>query len=274
VELEPVNGAIVNEWDLRQILDVDRHNLHGSDYDWLHINSVWYSVTDDCLVISGRNQGVFKVTRYNELIWILAPHQGWGQSGTDGNGINTTDYLLTAEKVDGTPFPENLQSGEIYDDDFSWPWGQHAAMYLPNGNLFLFDNGLKRNFSNTNRYSRGVEYQIDEGEFTVTQVWEYGKKRGREFYSAILSDVDLMRETGNRLFTAGLVSSIPGYSLIVEVSYPEAEVVFEAKLTFKNLLVNGSGWGAYDINYRAERMPVYPALKSSYPVTSPFSWLF
>ncbi|MDI8107056.1 SDR family NAD(P)-dependent oxidoreductase, partial [Salmonella enterica subsp. enterica serovar Anatum] len=34
------------------------------------------------------------------------------------------------------------------------------------------------------KYSRGVEYQIDEKNMTVSQMWEYGKERGFDWYSA------------------------------------------------------------------------------------------
>ena len=37
------------------------------------------------------------------------------------------------------------------------------------------------------KYSRFVEYKIDEKKGTVQQVWEYGKERGYDFYSPITS---------------------------------------------------------------------------------------
>ena len=135
-------------------------------------------------------------------------------------------------------------------------------MLLPNGNLFVFDNGLKRTFSAEGEpFSRGVEYAIDEEALTTTQVWQYGKERGEAFHSAIISDVDYLPETENRLITPGIVwSSDPYYALITEVTYPAAEVVFEAKLTFKNLLSTSDelDWGQFDIAYRSERLPLYP----------------
>lgn len=257
VEMDRNTGSVIKEWDLRSVMDVDRFVYYEDSVDWLHINSVWYSPEDNSLVISGRNQGMIKLNYENEPVWILAPHKGWGQAGKNGDGFPTSEYLLTAVNAQGLPYPDSVQSGAFDADEFSWVWGQHAAMYLPNGNLFIFDNGLNRNFSNRNRYSRGVEYEVNEQEMTIKQTWSYGKDRGREFFSGIISDVDYLPETGNRLLTAGIVSAIPAYSTIVEVTHPENTVVFEARLTFKNMLVQGSGWGAYDFIYRAERVKIY-----------------
>jgi arylsulfate sulfotransferase len=258
VEMDRHTGAIIKEWDLRSVMDVDRYTYAEDSVDWLHINSVWYSPEDQSLVISGRNQGVIKVNYENNPVWILAPHKGWGQSGQNGDGSPTSEYLLTALNSQGLPYPDSVQSGECDAEAFSWIWGQHAAMYLPDGNLFIFDNGLYRNFSNRDKFSRGVEYKVNEDEMTIQQAWSYGKQRGRELYSGIISDVDLLPKTGNRLLTAGIISGNPTHSTIVEVTHPEKRVVFEARLTFKNMLVHGSGWGAFDINYRAERVRMYP----------------
>ncbi|HIF06134.1 MAG TPA: hypothetical protein EYQ64_04070, partial [Gemmatimonadetes bacterium] len=100
IELDRNSGAIVREWDLRRVLDVSRRDFRGDDTNWLHNNGIWYDSEDDALIVSGRQQGaVVKVSRDNELVWILAPHRGWGPAGINGNGPNTSEFLLTA--VDG-----------------------------------------------------------------------------------------------------------------------------------------------------------------------------
>lgn len=258
VEIDRQSGSVIHTWDLREVLDMDRIDLVEDSWDWLHINSLWYSEEDSCLLISGRNQCILKVTYENELVWILAPHMGWGQAGKNGDGLQTSEYLLTAVDASGNPYPDSIQTGEYDAEDFSWVWGQHAAMYLPGGNLFTFDNGYLRNFSNANRYSRGVEYEIDEENMTIKQVWQYGKERGREFFSSIISDVDFLPETETRLLTSGIIGGTPHYTTIVEVTYPAKEVVFEARLSYKDMLVEGTGWGGFDWTYRAERMTIYP----------------
>lgn len=260
IEVDRSSGAIVNEWDLRQVLDVYRRDYVDDDVDWLHMNGVWYSAVDDALIISGRNQATVKVTRDNELVWILAPHKGWGKAGPDADGHETSGFLLTAVDSDGNPYPDQVQQGDEGASDFDWPWGQHAPMILPNGNLFLFDNGLTRNFSPDGpTYSRGVEYVIDESQMTVSQVWQYGEERGPEFYSVIISDVDLLPATGNRLIMPGIVFGADPRALVTEVTYPGKQVVFEALIHFKNLLSIGSfSWGNFDLVYRSERLPLYP----------------
>ncbi len=261
IEVDRETGTIVREWDFREVLDVDRQTFDDDEEDWLHMNAIFYDARDDTLIISGRVQGLAKVTMDNELVWILATHRGWNENG---NGEDTSKYLLTAVDADGEPYPEAVQQGEEDTENFSWVWGQHAPLILPNGNLFVFDNGENRNFSGNGdftqdspSFSRGVEYAIDAEAMTVEQVWQYGKERGEAFYSPIISDVDYLPQTGNRLIMPGIINTFspPSYALMTEVTY-DKEVVFEARLEFKNLLEGESIFG--DSIYRAERLPLYP----------------
>ena len=257
IELERESGDIVREWDFREVLDIERQSFDDDERDWLHVNALWYDRRDDTLILSGRVQGLAKVTMDNELVWILAPHKGWGQNG---NGEATSEYLLTAIDADGEPYPEAIQQGEENAAAFGWTWGQHAPLILPNGNLFVFDNGDNRNFSQDGpQYSRGVEYAVDEASMTVEQVWQYGKERGDTFYSPIISYVDYLPQTLNRLIVPGIINNFgepPAYARVAEVSYPGKEVVFEAKINFKNRFEGESVFG--DSVYRSERLPLYP----------------
>ena len=258
IEVDP-SGTIVTEWDMAELLDVNRTDLTDGGVDWFHMNAIWYSENDTSLIISGRNQGVVKVNWDNELQWILAPHKGWGKAGRFEKTTETSPFLLTAVDDNGNPYSEAIQLGTEESNAFSWTWGQHAPLILPNGNIFIFDNGFNRNFGSAPNYSMGTEYEIDEVNMTVSQVWSYGKERGEELFSSIISDVDYLPETGNRLFMPGVmrIGSGDSYSKIVELSYPGKEVVFESTLYFKNQLVNGQGWGNLDITYRAGRIPLY-----------------
>jgi len=258
VEVYRDTGGVVRIWDLRQVLDVDRYDLIRNRHDWLHVNSVWYDERNGGLLISARHQGVFKVSANNELLWILAPHRGWGKSGPAGNGFETADYLLTAIDTEGRPFPEAVQQGTAAPeaiDQFRWPWGQHAAMLLPNGRLLLYDNGWHRGFDYDQAdFNRIVEYEIDEEAHTVRQVWQYGEERGAELYSSNISDVDYLPQTGNRLLISGNIEAPRRSAKIVEVSYPGRQVVFEATVLFRNRFAIGSGWEAADMIYRGERV--------------------
>ncbi|MEM1096349.1 MAG: aryl-sulfate sulfotransferase [Bacteroidota bacterium] len=265
IELDRATGAIVHEWDMRPILDMDRFDLLENEVDWFHMNAIWYDERDDTLILSGRNQGLVKVNRNNELVWILAPHQGWGAAGLNGEGHDTRDFLLTAVDASGTPYPDDVQQGTRAASDFDWVWGQHAPMILPNGNLFVFDNGTNRHFgAAASPWSRGVEYRIDEAAGTVQQVWAYGEARGSAYFSPIISDVDVLPQTGNRLIMPGFIQDGgTSYAHVTEVTYPEAQVVFDARINFTNLNNTGQGWGQVDIVYRAERMHLYPEHASS-----------
>jgi len=260
IEIDRLSGAIVTEWDLRQLLDVARNEPMNSDGDWFHLNSFWYSPQDDCLVVSGRHQGVIKVTRDNRLKWILAGHVDWGKSGYDGSGPETAPFLLTAVDPDGRPYDSLIQDGLVSGADFDWAWGQHFPVILSDGNIFVFDNGARRNFSARGPfYSRAVEYQINETEMTVRQVWEYGKDRGQDTFSLVISNVDNLPLTQNRLFVPGIVEIPPAYyAKVIEVTYPGKTVVFEATISFKNLLADSLDNGPYDTIYRAHRLSLYP----------------
>ncbi len=259
IELERATGKIVREWDMRKILDVYRRSLVDDAFDWFHINAIWYDETDDTLIVSGRNQGVVKVTQDNQLVWILAPHRGWGKAGIGADKYSTADYLFTAVDARGTPYPESIQQGEESPAEFDWTWGQHAPMTLPNGHLLVFDNGFNRHFAPNSKesYSRGVEYAVDETAMTVQQIWEYGAERGNEYFSPIISDVDYLPTTGNRLIMPGIarVGDNPS-AYVTEVGYPEGNAVFDAAIRFKGVFKTDKFFG--EIVYRSERLSIYP----------------
>lgn len=249
-------------WDLAEVLDIDRA-VFQEDYsldfaaDWFHLNSI--ATTDDGSVIaSGRNQGIVKVDSENNPQWILAPHVAWGKSGRSGNGPETKEYLLTALDKDGKPFPASIQQGRQPATDFEWSTGQHSLNWLGNGRLLIFDNGLARNLSNKPTYSRAVEYQIDEENRTIQQVWQYGKERGLDMYSPITSDVDILPRTGNRLITAGniRVNQPAPHAKLIELA--DDEVVFECRVLFKDAKGTGEkSWAQFDLVFKGERYSLY-----------------
>ncbi|MBT3964083.1 MAG: aryl-sulfate sulfotransferase [Flavobacteriales bacterium] len=263
IEVDRVTGAVVHEYDMRAIQDVDRYDLSNNAVDWFHMNAVWYDEVDDAILVSGRNQSVVKIDRESgDLIWIMAPHKGWGMAGRDGTGFETSDYLLTAVDASGNALDTSFQNGNAVNSDFDWPWGQHAPMRLPNGNIAMFDNGYNRAFGNAAPYSRGVEYKVNDGNKTIQQVWEWGSDRGTDFYSIIISDIDYLPETQNRLITSGFVNGGTGFiGKVVEVPEGSDLPVFEATLEFTNTFGTGEfGWGQIDILYRSERLEIKPTM--------------
>lgn len=248
---------IIKEWDLAKHMDVSRDDVNFlRPGDWLHMNALAYDEKGNSMVISGKNQGLINISMDDELKWIMAPKKNWGKSGRKGNGLDTRPFLLTAVDSEDKAYSNAVQKGNESHPDFDFPWGQHAPKFLPNGNLIVFDNGSHRNYNDENNYSRAVEYKIDEDNKTVKQVWQYGKERGNEMFSAIVSDVDYLPETKNILVTSGHITPQNNHSgKIIEVDKGTGNEVFEATLFYKS--VRGervSGWGQMDILYRSQRM--------------------
>lgn len=239
VEIERDTGNIVKRIDLKEILPMDEgKNLMATDYDWFHNNSVWYDSNTNSITLSGRHQDAVVNIDYNslEINWIVGSHDGWSEE--------YQKYFL-----------------DPIGDDFEWQWAQHAAMILPNGDLFVFDNGNNRSKTEkdsvkaSDNYSRGVIYHINTIDKTIEQVWEYGKDRGSEFYSPYISDVDYLEEDHYLIHSGGIntVDGEPGNepaglenvdsmnSITTEVK--NDEVIFEMNLP-TNL-------------YRAEKMDLY-----------------
>lgn len=262
IELDRQSGAIINVWDLRQILDIDRFDLVWNSRDWLHVNSLHYVESDGSIVVSARHQGIFKVSADNNLVWILAPKKGWGTAGLDTIGKPTSNFLLTAINEEDQAYVAAVQQGEERAADFDWPWAQHAAVVTPEGNIACFDNGFNRFFRTNSSafYSRGVEYAINEETYTVQQVWEYKATELGSFYSRTLGDADFLPSTKNRLICSGNIHfNERRYATILEIGLPQADIVYEARIHFANLYGSGSdSWGQSDMIYRCERLPIYP----------------
>ena len=250
-------NKVIKEWDLAKHLDVNRDDLSFfRDGDWLHMNALDFDPKDSTIIVSGRNQGLIKVSWDDRLKWIMSPKQNWGKSGRESKGYETKSYLLTALNKDGKPYNSDVQAGKASANDFDFPWGPHAPQLLPNGNIIVFDNGPFRNYNNEDNYSRAVEYKINEDNKTFEQVWEYGKARGTKLFSSIVSDVDYLPNTKNILVTSGYLHPTSNHSAkVVEVNPTTNKEVFEATIFFKDTNKGGEpGWGQADILYRSERM--------------------
>jgi arylsulfate sulfotransferase len=250
IEIDRTAGDIVREWDLNQSLDHTRRTWTTNDVDWMHANGLAYDPTDDDIIVTGRVQGTVKLTNDNEVVWILAPHRGWA---TAGDGTDLSTKLLQPLDAAGQPITDPaVLDGTANHPDFEWAWYQHAPELLPDGTLMVFDNGDNRNYTGQPAYSRAVIYRIDAGAMTVQQVWEYGKERGSETFSRIVSDVDYHAAEDNVMFMPGAAGSgADAYGKVVEVDKTTAEVLFEATIT--------APIAAFGITFhRVERLSLYP----------------
>ena len=251
LELDRASGSIINTWDLKQSLDEYRQTLFGySSYDWVHVNGVIYDATDNTIIVSGRVQCVVKLTTDNQIKWIMGPHRGWGQNR---RGQDLNQYLLTPLDSKGNAITDTMVvNGYTNSTDFEWNWYQHSPILLPNDDLMVFDNGQFRNYvtSAPSGYSRAVEFKIDTVNRTVQQVWAYGKERGLQTFSIIISSVQYLPTTNHILFS-------PGYNVpnstglggkMVEVDYATKKVVFQQSVSS----ANNFAW------HRAKRFSLYP----------------
>lgn len=239
VEIDRESGAVVKSFDLKDILNMeDGKSENWTSYDWFHNNSVWYDKNTNSITLSGRHQDAVINIDYEtgKLNWIIGDPTNWSE-----------EY----QKYFFTPV----------GDDFEWQWSQHAAMIMPEGYVFILDNGNNKSKNEEDyvkaedSYTRGVMYKIDTENMTIKQVWEYGKERGSEYYSPYISDVDYIEKdhyivhSGGISYKDGKVLNVPAgiggadtlRSITTELL--NDEVIFELVLPTNN--------------YRVEKMSLY-----------------
>ena len=160
-------GNILWSWNAFDYLDTDMIGYEAFNpywvtrgfpdtWDWSHGNGVAYDPRDDSVVASFKLlDAIIKIDRESkEIKWIFGDHVGWEGA--------LRDKLLTP-----------------VGDDFRWPWHQHNPRWTHAGTLLVFNNNRAQAkpfdgrphvpFEDTHSYS--VEYEIDEAEGTVRQVW-------------------------------------------------------------------------------------------------------
>ena len=257
LELDTETGAVREEWDLAEVFDptrttfVDPEEWAPGAGDWLHDNGLAYSAVDETIVVSGRHQGVAKIRRDGNLVWLLAPHKGWNEP--------QSEKLLTAVNAEGTPYDDSVQqgdaaAGEAGATEFDWPFGQHSPALLPNGDLLLFDNGVSRHFGSPYAsFSRAVIYRIDEAAMTVRQMGQFALTKRESSY--FVSNTYQLPEKGNIFLHPGGSSTNP--AVVKELATHVAEdgtvsfdtLVFDAALDLS--WADPNLWYAY--SYRGHR---------------------
>lgn len=195
IEIDRVTGKIIKEWDIGDILDINRlYQGMGKGIDWFHMNSFIYDEKDNSLIISGNNQGVIKIDyETGELKWIMAYHKEWGRAGRNGNGQDLNKYLLYATDKEGNRYSLDIQRGEKKIEKFKFPVGQHDLSFVGENQILMFDNRRltapvlnKQNIG----YSRAVVYEIDEKNMNVKEIWSFGEEIGETMYSETVSSVE------------------------------------------------------------------------------------
>lgn len=254
IEVNRETGDIVTEWDLKKSMDPNRNallsiqDMDDFQHNWTHSNAVAYSQDDDCILVSNRYQGLVKLTRANQLVWFLTPHRG---------AEKNRNSLLTPLDTNGASITDKeVLDGKTYHEDFDWVWGAHCPVILDNGHILIFDNGYHRRHEEIDLhsqvgYSRAVEFEINEKNKTVRQIWEYGhKEQGRRCYSVALSSVQYLPQTNHILFGPGVgTPNVNGAGgKIIEIDYKTKEVVYEVHISRPDYLVF----------HRVNRISLYP----------------
>ena len=198
----------------------------GPGRNWAHVNSIAYDAKDDSIILSSRHQGVVKIGRDKQVKWILAPSKGWEKP--------LASKLLKPVDANGKPITCN-ENGLCENSDFDFTYTQHTAWISSKGTLTIFDNGDGRHLEQpalpTMKYSRFVEYKIDEKKGTVQQVWEYGKERGYDFYSPITSIIEYQADRNTMFGFGGSIHLFdvgqPTVGKLNEIDYKTKEVKVE-----------------------------------------------
>ena len=259
-ELDASTGAVVNRIDLKTILQRSRPGLGqiGSP-DWFHLNAIAPVPGSGDILISGRVQSAVVRLAWptGTIDWILTPPQGWS--------MMFRKYLL-----------DPVGTG------FEWSHNQHAPEILPDqdGNpdtldILLFDNGnerfaldaeLQRRIRNNEiappeRYSRLVQYRIDEKNRTIEQIWSYGKEEGESLYADARGNVNLLANGTILGYFATGSESVEYHAITIEVDREDG-VVWQA------MAASRDADGMLE-EYRTTRMEIYNITANELQIGTP-----
>ena len=265
VEIDRKTGDVVWELDMKDLVGMEDGQSASMDTDgseeadWFHNNGLAYDAENDLVLLSARHKDAVVAVKMEDksLAWILGDPDGWGEE--------YQSYFFEPE-----------------GEEFEWFYAQHNVSILDNGDIALFDNGtakVKRadgdnRVSGDDVYSRAVVYHIDTENMTASQVTEYGKERGADWYADWISGVVSLDGTKDHLWiTAGshLHSDeenrsdyypkdmfVPGLTKTTHI-----DQVDNGELSFE-LIISGDTYNA--LTYRSFRMPLYT--KGKYDVSA------
>lgn len=184
---------VIEDWVEEPLSLINRPNC-----DWDHPNSLDLDL-DGNYVASFRNMGEITGidSRTGEVLWRLGGR--------------------------------NNQFTFVGDAPFGLFSGQHSVRVLDNGNLLIYDNGLRH----TPPETRVVEFALDRQAMTATRVWQY--RHTPAVYTPFTGAVQRL-DNGNTFI------GYAGVSKVVEVD-PNGDVVWEA-----DIQIDGATFGDYRIN--------------------------
>lgn len=197
VYMDRETGEILRVWDIRKLLPMDQAGSPSQKAtDWFHASSVWYDAKTDSITIAGKYQDIIINIDFvsGALNWMIGNSDGW---------------------------PAHLVEPYFFkpaESSFQWCYEMESASILPDGTLLCFDNGAMRCKKGQEplplqeRYSKAVQYQLDFSSRQITEIWSYGKERGKAFYSPYMGRCTAYGE-GQYLIQAGGIGQLNGESV-------------------------------------------------------------
>jgi hypothetical protein len=160
-------------------------DLTAQTIDYIHSNAICVDFDGNLLLSSRHLNEITKINRQTgRIIWRL------------GGKANQFTFL-----------------NENYE--FSY---QHDIRRLDNGNIILFDNGNLR----SPQFSRAVEYELDETDYTARLIWEY--RNSPDYFASAMGSARRL-PNGNTLINwvrGGFITEVrPDGSKALELKYPE-----------------------------------------------------
>jgi arylsulfate sulfotransferase len=240
-EIDRASGNILKTWNFNNILDPTRTALPDAaiPLDWMHLNRVFYNAADNSIIVSSRSQSAVIKIDYltSQIKWILANPNFWNEQ--------LSQYLLVPVNSSGTEI-------DVDSIDF-WPYGQHHAWQLTNGNILLYDDGDYRGYyDNPNAplksYSRALEYKLDEVNLTIQLVWSFDNNKS--IFTQFTGSLEQFNSTNTRMIgymdgaSPNAVGEVPK---ILEID-SQNNTVFEANINLGKFY------------YRAIKMDLYSGI--------------
>ena len=182
------DNNVVFEWktiDYLPIMAAKGVNLYASNIDYVHCNAIEIDNDSNLMLCSRHLNEIEKINRTNgNLMWRF------------GLNSSNNDFM-------------------VINDDLGFTY-QHDIRRLPNGNITLFDNGNLR--PELVKYSRALEYKLDEVNRTAELVWQY--RNTPDIYSPFMGSVQRYAN-GNTLIGWGGST----YSTFTEIDRKDNKVL-------------------------------------------------
>ena len=313
VELDKNTGKAVRDWWLKDSFQLNKYEgdvYYGSGdgapggvtEDWAHVNSFVQVPGEDAIWFSARHQdGMYKLNlKTNQIDAIIAENNDANFKAefsakrltpvitqADGSVITVDEWWKNNKELNPTGAAIDWHNPDdpyfkIENTPFEYTYGQHGISLLPNGDIFVFDNGdgrskdpnkfitqkaesaaretMKTADKNSaeykealaTNYSRAVIYRYDEKAGTVEQLWQYGKERGMELYSMFICDVDYLGPNHYLIDFGGARSG----ATMQEGSYARVIEILDGQV-INEMNVNSNC-------YRAERLDPYYGVTGEY----------